>query len=189
MDFTDSKGAYELSEAQMALLRAEVPVIDIVGAVEPALFEYVRTAIMYLRTRGNPDIEVIITSPGGRVDVGLDIYDLLRIYPGKKTATVSSHAASMGAVILQACTVRRCPKHSTVLIHHISTGDITLDLFRSRMKLAKFRKDMETDQSRLYDILAEKTGKSVPEISKACAKDASMTAEEALAFGLIDEII
>jgi ATP-dependent Clp protease, protease subunit len=189
MDFTNSKGAYELSEAQITLLQIDVPIIDIVGSVEPPMYDYVRTAIMYLHTKGDPDIEVRITSPGGRVDVGLDVYDLLRLYPGKKTAIVSSQAASMGAVILQACDVRRCMKHSSVLIHHISTSDITLDLLRSRVKMARFRKDMETDQDRLYDILAVKTGKSISEISKACAKDEPMTAEEAKAFGLIDDII
>lgn len=189
MDFTNSEGAYQLSEAQLALLQAEVPVIDIIGEVERPMYEYVRTAIMYLRTKGNPGIDVIITSPGGRVDVGLDIYDLLRLYPGNKTATITSRAESMGAVILQACDVRRCMRHSTVLIHHISTSNITLDLIRSRAKLAQFRKDMETDQHRLYDILAARTGKTIPEISKACAKDEPMTAEEAIAFCLIDEII
>ncbi len=189
MDFTNSEGAYQLSEAQLALLQAEVPVIDIVGSVDSPMCEYVRTAVMYLRTKGNPDIDVTITSPGGRVDMGLHIFDLLRLYPGKKTALVVGAAASMGAIILQACEMRRCMKHSTVLIHHISTSDITLDLIRSRTRLTQFRKDMETDQQRLYAILAEKTGKTIPEINKACAKDEPMTAEGAKAFGLIDEII
>ena len=189
MDFTNSEGMYQLSEAQLALLQAEVPAIDIVGSVEPEMYEYVRAAIMYLRTKDNPSIEVTITSPGGRVDVGLGIYDLLRLYPGDSMATVLGAAESMGAVILQACPVRRCTKHSTVLIHHISSGNITLDLLRSKARLAKFKKDMEADQTRLYDILAHRTEKSIPQISRACAKDEAMSAEEALAFGLIDEII
>jgi ATP-dependent Clp protease protease subunit len=189
VDFTGNTGHYKLNEPQMALLKAKVPVIDIVGDVNTSMYGYVRTAVRYLRTQGSPDIDVLISSPGGSVDAGLDIYDELRLYRGEKTATVHDKAASMGALILQACDVRRCAKHSHVLIHHISTGRVTLDTLRSKKKLDDMRKNMESDQSRLDTILAERTGKTKVEIRRVCAKDEFMNADEALAFNLIDEIV
>ena len=188
-DFRNSNGKYQLNDAQMALLRGDEPIIDIVGDVESPMFAYVRSAVMFLRSRNAPDVQVFITSPGGNVDVGLDVYDLLRLYPGKKTATVYDKAASMGAMILQACDVRRSAKHSHILIHHISRGFISLDVLRSKKKSAEWREDMEKSQKRLYDILSERTGKTVSQIRAACAKDEFMTAQEALEFGLIDEIV
>jgi len=189
VDFTGSSGAYQLTEPQMALLKCLVPAIDIVGDVNSNMLAYVRTAVRYLRSTGSPAIDVFITSPGGSVDAGLDIYDELRLYSGRKTATINDKAASMGAIILQACEVRRCALHSHVLIHHISTGRVTLDTLRSPKKLDEMRKRMEKDQSRLDTILAHRTGKTKVEIRRACAKDEFMNAGEALAFNLIDEIV
>jgi len=189
VDFTGNTGGYALKEHQMAMLRTDVPIIDIVGEVNKDMYRYVRTAIRYLLSRGSPEIRVLISSPGGLVDAGLDIYDELRLYPGRKTATVNDNAASMGALILQACDLRQCARHSHILIHHISTGNVTLDTLRSKKKLKNMVDSMEADQKRLYDILATRTGKSVKKISSACKKDEYMTAKEALGFGLIDEIV
>jgi len=189
VDFTGSSGAYTLTEPQMALLKGKVPAIDIVGAVNSHMSAYVRTATRYLRSVGSPGIDVFITSPGGSVEDGLDIFDELRLYTGKKVATINDKAASMGAIILQACEVRRCSLHSHVLIHHISTGRVTLDTLRSPKKLAKMRKKMEIDQSLLDQILANRTGKSKSAIRRACAKDKFMDAQQALDFNLIDEIV
>jgi len=178
-----------ITEAQLALLKKDSPAIDISGEVNGEMLQYVRAAVMFLRSRGTPAVDVTISSPGGRVSEGLDIYDLLRLYPGKKVATVFDRAASMGALILQACDVRKCARHAGVLIHHISTSNVTLDVLRSPKKLAKLRDDMERDQNQLYKILSDKTGQPITTIRRECAKDRMMDADEALKFGLIDEIV
>ena len=188
-NFFGNEGVYKFSESQTALLKMASPIIDIVGDVNLEMMLYVRSAIIYLRSRGSPEVQVMISSPGGGVDSGLVIYDLLRLYPGKKIATVYDTAASMGALILQACDVRNCTRHSDVLIHHINRGRVTLDVLRSTAKAAKLREDMERDQARLYVILSSKTGKPVSAIRRECAKDKPMSAEEALKFGLIDAIV
>ena len=180
---------YSLSKPQADLLECETPTIDIVGEVNNKMFQYVRTAVMYLRSKGNPDIDVVITSPGGSVEAGLDIYDLLRLYKGNTVATVHDMAASMGALILQACDERRCAIHSGILIHHILTDKVSLDVLRSEKRLKKMIDSMEEKQARKYQVLAERTGKSVSNIRRECAKNKTMTAEEALKFGLIDSII
>lgn len=164
-------------------------IIDLAHTVDQDMFWYVRDAICILKTRGNPDIEVSISSSGGNVGWGLAIYDLLRLYKGRKTAMVYDMAGSMAAVILQACDLRKATRHSRILIHHISSNYISLDALRDKKRLKAVSKDMEDDQDRLYDILISKTGKKRKEILNECAKDAPMTVENALSFGLIDEIV
>ncbi len=179
----------KLTDAQIELLKQNPPMIDIFGDINRDTFFYVRRALLYLKTKGSPNIDVIISSPGGNVTTGLDIYDLLRLYPGKISALIHDQAASMGAIILQACDIRRCAKHSSVLIHHISRKEITLDVLRSEEKRNELIEEMEKNQNQLYEILQLRTKKEISEIRKECEKDKYMNAEEAREFGLIDEIV
>jgi ATP-dependent Clp protease protease subunit len=122
------------------------------------------------------------------VDAGLNMYDGLVAYPGDVMGTVVGFARSMGAIILQACTRRFCLPHSKILIHHISQRSVTLDTMRSAKKMNETFQRSEASQNRLYRILAARTGKKLTTITRVCARDENMNAEEALAFGLIDEI-
>lgn len=180
---------YTLSDAQRSLLHSSTPTIDIFDEVDEKMFLYVREAIMYLRARSCPDIHIVISSPGGHTDSGLDIYDLLRLYPGKKTAVIHDKAASMGAIILQACNVRQCAAHSSILIHHISRRNVTLDTLRNKKLLEKMIEKMEENQHLQYKILSIRSGRTIAEIKRECAKNQFMSATQALAFGLIDEIV
>lgn len=176
-----------LNSIQEKLLERHI--IDLEGEVKDVMVIYVREAIMRLIADGSPPITVCLTSSGGSVDIGLDIYDFLRLYKGKKTGIVAGYSQSMAAIILQACDVRQCMRHSSVLIHHVQRRKVSLDDLRSPGKIKKVRDDLEKSQEKLYAILEKRTGKSRKEITDVCAKDTDMTSEEALAFGLIDEII
>ena len=183
--------SFELPELKLKLLDLPEPIIDIVGEIDDDMFFYVRNAIEYLRGLGSPPVTVHITSGGGDVISGLDIYDLLRLYPNEVTTVVVSRAASMGALILQAASPgkRLCTEHSYVLIHHIWNNRISLDQLRSESEMKKFRDNLEKSQARLYKILREKTGQSLPKIKITCKKDQYLDSEESLDFGLVDEII
>ncbi len=169
-----------------ALLDKGIILLD--TEVNAKMANHVYECLTKLEARGSPDIEVRIFTNGGAVRIGLHIYDALRRYKGKKVGLVSSFARSMGAIILQACDERVCLKHAAVLIHHINTQSISLDVIENPTRLAKLRKSMWKDQAALYAILAKRTGKSKKEIRDTCKKDLDMTAEEALSFGLIDRI-
>lgn len=160
-----------------------------VGEVDRKMFEYAQEAILLLVAKGSPDVEISINSGGGSVDYGLDIYDLLRLYKGRKTITVHSIAASMGAIIIQACEVRKIARHSKVLIHYVSTRNISLSQLKDPNKLEEIIKDLEASQNRLEAILMKRTGQTLELIQNECKKDRRMTAEEALAFGLVCEIV
>ena len=159
------------------------------GKVDGDMADYVGESFAKLMARGAPPITVYITSSGGSVTVGLDIYDMLSVYPGRVKGVVAAFARSIAVVILQACTTRTAFEHARILIHHISTQEITLDEMRSWKKKQEILADMEKNQERLYRILSRRTGKPVADIRRTCKKNKDMTAREALAFGLIDDIM
>lgn len=180
---------HKLSQTQEKLL--EQNIVDIDGSTDDDLAIYVREALQRLRGKGSPNISVHITSPGGNVNIGRHIYDMLRLYSGEKTGIVFCFANSMGAIVLQACETRHCAENSFILIHNITknSGKISIDIVNDEKKMKKVRDDMNAMQNSLYKILSNRTGKTLAQVRKACSKDTHMTAKEALEFGLIDEII
>jgi len=178
---------YNLNKREEDLINRNI--IDLRGEVNEAMAFYVRECLVRLIAKDSPDIHVFISSKGGDVPFGLDIYDMLSVYAGKKIGTVFIYAYSMASTILQACDERRCAKNASILIHHISRKFISLDDLRDKKRLKNIRHEMEKHQKRIYEILCQKTGKPKVEVVKTCAEDRTMTAEEAMVFGLVDKII
>ena len=179
----------DFHKAKHDLLDLPQPELIISGSVNPAMYEFVTAALAHLRCRGSPDLKIIIDSTGGDVSWGLDIFDQLHLYRGKKRGEVMCRAASMAAIILQACDVRACARHATVLIHHISMTSVSLDDLTDDVKLKKVLEKRLRDQDRLNVILAHRSGKSPEELKARCLEDRHMSSEETLEFGLIDEIM
>ncbi|MBK6823733.1 MAG: ATP-dependent Clp protease proteolytic subunit [Saprospiraceae bacterium] len=132
------------------------------------------------------DIQMYLNSPGGSVIDGLGIYDTMQ-YVNPDVATICTGlAASMGAVLLCAGTKgkRTCLKHSRVMIHQPSGGmqgqftdmEISYNLIKSMKK-------------ELYEIMAHHTGQSAERIESDCDRDNWMSAEEAKAYGIVDEVL
>lgn len=170
-------------------IRANEPILYIAGDVDREMYNRTANALAFLAAKGSPDLKVIIDSNGGSVSDGLDIYDLIRLYGGKTSGLVISKAASMGAIILQACGVRKCALHAEILIHHISRRNVSLDTLTSTDEHQKLVDEMKVDQQRQYDILVKKTGQTEEKIIETCKLDKFMSSEEAKAFGLVDEVI
>jgi len=133
------------------------------------------------------DINMYINSPGGSVTAGLAIYDTMKfIKPDVATICVGM-AASMGAVLLAggAAGKRSSLPNSKIMIHQPWTqgigGQVT-DVEIHAKELIKTRDS-------LYRILSEHTGKTVEQITKDCDRDYFLTAEEAKAYKLVDNII
>lgn len=176
----------ETDDARDALLKKNVILLD--SEVNGEMVNRVYRYLLLLEARDSPEIEVRLLTNGGSVRAGLDIYDALCRYKGKKIGVVYAFARSMGAIILQACDERICLKHARVLIHHVNTQSISLDVIEDPERLTKLREAMWSDQKALYAILCKRTGKNEEEVREACKKDQDMRAEEALTFGLIDSI-
>ncbi len=132
------------------------------------------------------DIQMFINSPGGSVIAGMGIYDTMQYVSPDVGTICTGLAASMGAVLLTAGTKgkRTCLEHSRVMIHQPSggmQGQFT-DMEISYNLIKQLRKE-------LYDILAHHSGKTFKDIEKDSERDNWMTAKEAKAYGLIDEVL
>jgi ATP-dependent Clp protease, protease subunit len=135
----------------------------------------------------DPDKDIIlyINSPGGVVTSGLAIYDVIKfVKPDVQTICVGS-CMSMGAVLLAAGTKgkRFILPHGKVMLHQPSGGATgqSSDIQIHAKEIIKTKKE-------LLGILAEATGKSVDLIQKDTERDLYMNAQEALAYGIVDEI-
>ena len=176
------------SEIREKLLDLAVPKIILSGEVNGAMRLYVLDSLGYLYTKDCPGIEIVINSAGGDVKCGLDIYDALRLYPGRKKGVIVSKAESMAAVILQVCDERLCCAHAHILIHN---GDdrIKYDTLFDDNALKQFKDQAKENILRLHKILANRAERQLSEVAEKCKLDTPMNATEALDFGLIDEIV
>lgn len=132
------------------------------------------------------DILMYINSPGGSVYAGLGIYDTMQ-YVRPDVATVcTSLAASMGAVLLAggAAGKRAALPHARIMIHQPSGGaqGQSVDIEITAREIVKLRGE-------LYEILANHTGQTIETIERDSDRDKWMRAEEAKAYGLIDEVL
>lgn len=164
-------------------------IIDLGGEMDENMAMYIRDAMRILATNDNPDIEIIITSNGGNITIGLDIYDMIRTYPGKTTGRVESFCRSIATIVLQACDHRLASRHSEIKIHNVTVYKIKYDLITDPNKLDKFITELRSDQKKINEIYIKRTRRTANKIASQSKKDENMTAQEALKFRLIDEII
>ena len=143
--------------------------------------------LLYLEAQDpDKDIQFYINSPGGSVTDGMAIYDTMQYIKCDVSTICVGMAASMGAFLLSSGTKgkRLALPNAEIMIHQPSAGtqgQIT--------DMAIHLKRLEVIKKRLNAILADNTGRSVEEITAACERDNFMTAEEAVAYGLIDKVI
>ena len=132
------------------------------------------------------DIHFYINSPGGSVSAGFAIYDTMQYIKCDVSTICIGMAASMGAFLLSggAKGKRLALPNAEIMIHQPSGG--------ARGQETEIRIVAETilkTRNKLNEILAANTGKSVEEISRDTERDNYMTAQEAVAYGLIDSVV
>ena len=143
--------------------------------------------MLYLEAQDpDKDIQFYINSPGGSVTAGMAIYDTMQYIKCDVATITIGMAASMGAFLLSAGTKgkRMALPNAEIMIHQPSAGtqgQIT--------DMAIHLKRLQVIKERMNKIMAENTGRTVEEVTAACERDNFMSAEEALAFGLIDKVI
>ncbi len=135
------------------------------------------------------DISLYINSPGGSVTAGLAIYDTMNYIKCDVSTICVGMAASMGAFLLSsgAKGKRIALPNSEILIHQPLIGGNGLTGQATDIELAA--KNLVRTKERLNEILAKNTGKSYEQIVRDTDRDNSMTAQEALAYGLVDKVI
>ena len=132
------------------------------------------------------DIHFYINSPGGSVSAGFAIYDTIQYIKCDVSTICIGMAASMGAFLLSGGTKgkRLALPNAEIMIHQPSGG--------ARGQETEIRivaENILKTRNKLNEILAANTGKSVEEISRDTERDNYMTAQEAVAYGLIDSVV
>lgn len=135
------------------------------------------------RTR---DIQMYINSPGGSVYSGLGVYDTMQYVTPDVSTICIGMAASMGQLLMCAGTKgkRTALKHSRIMMHQPSgaIGGQASDIEITVNEIKKLKRE-------LYEITAFHTGQTIEQIEKDSSRDYWLTAEEAKAYGLVDEVL
>jgi ATP-dependent Clp protease protease subunit len=143
--------------------------------------------LLYLASEDSEkDIVMYINSPGGVVTAGLAIYDAMKFVRCDIQTVCVGQCASMGAVLLAGGTKgkRQILPNGRVMIHqpHGGAGGTSRDIEIQAREIVKLR-------SQLNQILADATGRPFAEVERDTDRDRYLTAEDALAYGLVDRIV
>jgi len=162
-------------------------VVFMVGPVEDQVANLVVAQLLYLESE-NPDkdISLYINSPGGSVTAGLSIYDTVQFIKPHVNTLCVGQAASMGALLLAAGTAgkRHILPHSRVMIHQPLGGyegqatDIDIHA-----------REILATRDRLNQILSRHTGQPIDKVREDTERDYFMSAEAALQYGIVDEVV
>jgi len=162
-------------------------VIFMTGQVEDHMANLIVAQMLFLESE-NPDkdIHLYINSPGGSVTAGLSIYDTMQFIQPDVSTMCIGQAASMGAMLLAGGSKgkRLALPHSRMMIHQPSGGaqGQASDIEIQANEIIKIRKKLNV-------LLAEHTGQPEDVIQRDTERDNFMSAEEALAYGLVDKVI
>jgi ATP-dependent Clp protease, protease subunit len=162
-------------------------VIFLVGPVNDMSANLIVAQLLFLEAE-NPDkdISLYINSPGGSVTAGMSIYDTMQFIKPDVSTLCIGQAASMGAFLLAAGAKgkRFSLPNSRVMIHQPSGG------FQGQSSdIAIQAKEIMYLREKLNKILANHTGKTEEEIDRDTERDNFMSAEESVAYGMIDKVI
>ena len=158
-----------------------------IGPVDDHMANLVVAQLLFLQMEdSDKDIHIYINSPGGSVTAGLAIYDTIQFLKPDVSTYCIGQAASMGALLLAAGTKgkRYSLPNSRVMIHQPWGGaqgtasDINIQA-----------KEITSLKSRLNKILGHHTGHDVAKIEKDTERDYFMSADEAKAYGIVDEVV
>jgi ATP-dependent Clp protease protease subunit len=144
--------------------------------------------LLYLDSDDNTkDINLYINSPGGMVTAGLAVYDTMQFIKSPITTICMGMAMSFGAVILAAGSKGRryALPQSRIMIHQPLVGGISgqaTDIIVEAKEMAHTRKILE-------EIMAKHTGQTFEKVNRDMERNNYMSAEEAKAYGIIDEVI
>ncbi len=162
-------------------------VIFLVGQVEDHMANLIVAQLLFLESE-NPDkdIHLYINSPGGVVTAGLSIYDTMQFIKPDVSTMCMGQAASMGALLLAGGSKgkRYALPHSRMMIHQPSGGvqGQASDIHIQAQEILSLR-------DRLNKIMSHHTGQTIDVIARDTDRDNFMSAEAAVQYGLIDQVL
>ncbi len=180
----ESSRGYDLIPIQDEMLsRREV---ELVGEVSADSVNALIRQLRYLQSKDpKAPITLYINSPGGSVDSGMALYDVMQAVSCPVRTICVGLAASMAALLFVSGAERDMLPHSRLMIHDpliVQTGG-------SALKLKAISDDLMETRQIIAKVIAEHSGKSMEEVLEKTASDSYFRAEEAVKFGLADHII
>jgi len=192
--FESSMTPYIIEERQMNVAQMDVfsrlmmdRIIFLGTAIDDHVANILQAQLLFLESLdASKDIQIYINSPGGGVYAGLGIYDTMQYIRPDVATICTGLAASMGAVLLAAGAAgkRAALPHSRVMIHQPLGGaqGQASDIEITAREILKLKDE-------LYEVLAKHTGQDIKKIEEDADRDYWMRADEAQAYGLIDEVL
>lgn len=193
-DYTKAMTPYIIEERQLNVAQMDVfsrlmmdRIIFLGTGIDDQIANIIQAQLLFLESvDAKKDIQIYLNSPGGSVYAGLGIYDTMQ-YIAPDVATIcTGMAASMGAVLLCAGTAgkRTALTHSRVMIHQPMGGarGQASDIEITYKEIQKLKEE-------LYRIISEHSGQSYEKVWEDSDRDHWMKADEAKAYGMIDEVL
>jgi ATP-dependent Clp protease, protease subunit len=190
----NSMTPYIIEERQLNVAQMDVfsrlmmdRIIFLGTGVNDQVANIVQAQLLFLESADSKkDIQIYLNSPGGSVYAGLGIYDTMQVIAPDVATICTGMAASMGAVLLCAGTTgkRSALPHSRVMIHQPMGGaqGQASDMEITLKEILKLKNE-------LYQIIADHSGQPFDKVEKDSDRDYWMMAEEAKAYGMIDEVL
>jgi ATP-dependent Clp protease protease subunit len=190
----NSMTPYIIEERQLNVAQMDVfsrlmmdRIIFLGTGINDQVANIVQAQLLFLESADSKkDIQIYLNSPGGSVYAGLGIYDTMQVIAPDVATICTGMAASMGAVLLCAGTTgkRSALPHSRVMIHQPMGGaqGQASDMEITLKEILKLKNE-------LYQIIANHSGQTFDKVENDSDRDYWMMAEEAKAYGMIDEVL
>lgn len=185
---------YIIEERQLNVAQMDVfsrlmmdRIIFLGSTIDDHVANIIQAQLLFLESVDNSkDISIYINSPGGGVYAGLGIYDTMQFIKPNIATICTGMAASMGAILMCAGQKgkRSALPHSRIMIHQPIGGvqGQASDIEITAREILKLK-------SELYEIIAKHSGQTIEKVNADSDRDYWMKAEEAKAYGMIDEIL
>ncbi|AGA64352.1 ATP-dependent Clp protease proteolytic subunit [Liberibacter crescens BT-1] len=185
MDTDEKKALLPLDKDTDAYLFKSRSIL-IYGVINSELAQRVCSQLLALSTESDKDIRIFINSPGGHVESGDSIHDMIKFIKPKVLAIGTGYVASAGALIFVAAHISRrfCLPNTRFLLHQPSGG---IQGMASDIEIQA--KEIIRMNERLNQIFAKATGQSIEKITNDTDRDCWLSAKEAKLYGLVSNII
>lgn len=189
----NSMTPYILEEREMRVTQMDIfsrlmreRLLWVAGPVDDNMSTVVQAQLMYLDSVNSLDITMHVDSPGGSVKSGLSMVDVMDYISCDIRTINTGMAASMGSILLGAGTKgkRSSLRFSRTMLHQ-SSGGFRGNIQDAEIDMVEWKKVNQI----LFDLLGGYCGKSAEEVMKDATRDLWLSSQEALDYGIIDEII
>lgn len=189
----NSMTPYILEERQLNVTAMDVfsrlmmeRIIWVAGEVNDNMSTVVQAQLMFLDSIDHNDITMHIDSPGGSVKSGLSMVDVMDYINSDIRTVNTGMAASMGSILLGAGTKgKRCSLRFSRTMLHQSSGGFRGNIQDAEIDMVEWKKLNDV----LFELLGEYCGKPAEVVKNDASRDLWLSSEDALSYGIIDEIV